>query len=297
MTLPAGQTAAPFVAPASAPVAAAPAAEPLASPPGEGAPPPEVAPVLPEEDPRFAARFAALTKKERSIVERERALKAKEADPEFAAFKAAKSGGKTDPMALLEAHGWNYDQLTQFVLGDRKLTPEQQVRLLQEQVEADKKERTDKETQAAKVAEEKTIAEYHTAIARHVQTNVEKYELTSLHEDGAALVYDVIEEHWKATGGPEGGIIMPVDDACTAVESYLEREAREKVLKAKKFAPRTEAPPAGGPAPETRPTTTLPATLTNRSVTGATPVNAQTTDHLSDDDSKKAAAALLRWRQ
>lgn len=298
----------PGAAPPAAPATAtpAPAAPDGAPPPAGDTPPPaakpEDAPPPPKEeddaakDPRFAARFAALTKRERSIQEREKALKAREGDADYIAFKKARENAKLDPIGLLKAHGWDYDAVTQFVLGDNKLTPEQQIARLQEQMELDKKAREDAEAAKARDADAAVLDGHKRAIAEHVKANTERYELVSLQEDGAELVLSVIEQHWEATGGNDGGQILSIDEAAAAVEDYLEKQAQERVLKAKKFQPKTA--PVTTPAataPTTPPTTTPPPTLTNRSVTGATPVDAIDPNTLSDEESKRRAASLLRW--
>jgi hypothetical protein len=262
-------------------------------PPGEVATKPEDAPPEDPASAKFAARFAALTKRERALQQREVALKGREADPEYSEYKKSRENAKLDPIGLLKAHGWDFDTLTQFVLADKKLTPEQQVALLQDELAADKKARADAEAKKAQDADAQIIATHKRQIAAHIQAAGDALELTRLAgADAEELVYSVIEQHWEETGGDNGGQIMPIDQAAAAVETFLENQAREKVLKSKKFAPKVEQPAPAAPAPD-KPTATMPPTLTNRSVTGATPVETGRT--LSDDESKRAAAALLRW--
>lgn len=287
-----GATTAP--AAANPPTTAAPGTGANPGDPPAAAAPLEAAPAGDKKDVDLSTRFAALTKRERVIVERERALKPLEKD--VSAWKQAQESAKLNPMALLEAHGLTYDAVTQFVLNDRKLTPEQRI----EAIEA---ERAKERELAAKAQKDKdseqvtsVIDGHKQAIREHVDQAGDTYELVRLN-DAYDLVHTVVEEHFF-----EHGTILPVADAAKAVEDYLEGEARDKVLKSKKFAPKAETPPppatpqaaaGGGDGPETR----QPApTLTHRAVSSAPPpAGADAHKDLSDEESKRRAAAMLRW--
>lgn len=287
------------VVPTPPPSAADPAARPVegatSSAPAEA---PKETP--PKQEPDFGARFAALTKKERAVVERERALKAQER--EFTEWKKAKEAARLDPLAFLESNGLTYDQVTQFVLNDRKLTEAQRLALLEERLQ---KEDASK-VEAAKAAEQREIQEtingHKSAIGEFLSKGGDDFEVTLSHGDeGVELVYQVIEQRYRDTFDPETGRgeILPIDAAAKEVEAYLENLARERVLKLKKFQPKIEVkneaatptPTAPGVVPETK----RPApTLTNASVASTPPP--ESLKDLSDEESKRYAASLLRWR-
>lgn len=290
---------------AAAAVAPTPTSEAPAARPVEGAStekpaaPVETPPKL-EAEPDFGPRFAALTKKERAIVERERALKAQER--EVSEWKKAREAARLDPLAFLEANGLSYDQVTQFVLNDRKLTEAQRLALVEERLKKEDESRAE----AAKAAEQREIQEtingHKSAIGEFLSKGGDDFEVTMSHGDeGVELVYQVIEQRYRETFDPETGQgeILPIADAAKEVEAYLENLARERVLKLKKFQPKGEVkneaasptPPATGVVPETK----RPApTLTNAAVASTPPPESH--KDLSDEESKRYAASLLRWR-
>lgn len=246
----------------------------------------------PEDDPRFAARFAALSRKEKAIVERERAAKALEA--EVAAWKKSKEDGKLNPIALLEQHGLSYSEVTEFLINQgqkKEPTTEEKLEQLQKRLD-DEKAARESDAKAKEEAEyQATIDTHKKSIKDFVTANNETFELIHVH-DAHELVYEVIEAEWRKTGGPEGGVIIPIEEAAKLVEAYLEEQAQEKVLKLKKFAPKVQTE-ASGTVEETK--TTTPTTLTNRQA--ATPSAGDASrKYLSDEESKRAAAALLRWK-
>lgn len=307
--------ASPAAAQASAPSPAVPA--PAVSKPGASpapmadgaAPTPEAAPAPKKEEVDFSARFAALTKKERSILEKERQIKAaekaRESDPDyvqFQEFKKARENAKVNPLAYLEAAGLSYGQVSEFLLNDKKLTPEQRVEMLEESIRKDKEtqatkaredqEAADKAKKAAEDAEVEEVLQGHKqSVAKHLEEGGDVYELTLAHgEDGVELVNQVIMDYFEANQ-----TILPIADAAKYVEEHLEKVAREKVLSLKRFQPKqgasADASAAGGQT--TTPPPATQTTLTNRAVASAPPVESHR--DLSDEESKRRAAALLRW--
>lgn len=252
------------------------------------APAPEKAPEPDKREIDLSNRFAALTRKERQLVERERAFKQQE--KLLADYQKAKDSAKTDPMALLEAHGWTYDQLTNFVLSDRQLTPEQRLKLLEERIEGERKAKEDEAAKAEEARVQQAIDDHKASIKAFVEKDKDTFELIHAQE-AFDLVYNVIEQHYYQTLEAQGeGEVLPIEKAAKAVEDWLEGRARETVLKLKKFAPKETPPAAAEPEAKTQPQA---PTLTNRAVTSAPP-SASPKD-LSDEDSKRAAASLLRW--
>lgn len=238
----------------------------------------------------FSNRFAALTKKERGITERERAVKAQE--KAIADLTKARESARTDPLALLEAHGLSYDDVTQFVLNDRKLTEAQRLAILEERISKDETDRSAAAKEESKRQVAATIAEHKEAIKSFVDEGGDDYELTRVN-DAYDLVYEVVRTHWD-----ESGQILSIASAARAVEAHLENEAREKVLKTKRFQPKQEQPAADSAAPvvgDGQEPRRSPPTLTNRAVAGAPPpLSPEDARDLSDEDSKRRSAQMLR---
>ncbi len=246
------------------------------------------------EDPKFATRFAALTKREKQLMERESRLKAEE--NQFKAWKEATKNAKLNPSALLESHGLTLNELADHLISSgqkKELTPDEKIAALEKKLDDDRKAREDEKKALGDKEIEDTIAQVKSAISEIVSGEPDKYELIHANE-AHDVVYQVVEEHWMATRDPETGKgqILPMQKACDMVEEWLESQAREKILKLKKFAPKEVETVAEVKEDGTK--TTIPTTLTNRvatQVTSSTP-----TDLLSDEESKRRAAAMLRWK-
>ncbi len=256
-----------------------------ATPPGDPAVPPAATDPKPEDDPRFAPKFAALARKERGLQERE--VKVKATEGELAAYNKAKADAKLDPIALLRAHGWEYDTVTQFVLNDGQLTDAQRLKILQDEQAA---ARTTAETQAEQTKREQAqrAAESHmVALKAYVDTNADTYKHIRVN-DAYDLVYEVQESHYRKTFNKEAncGEIMAFDTAANMVEDYL-------LGKHKKVLEMTQGSEPGAPPSAVTPPASSP-TLTNRMHGTSTPTNVGK-KMLSDDESKREAAKLLRF--
>lgn len=250
--------------------------------------PPAEAPKADEDDKLgVSRRFAALAKRERALQERERAAKAALNDPDYVAYRRAKEGARDNPMAFLEAQGWTMDSLAQFVLNDRKLTPEQQIAKLQERLDAAEKKKLEEAAASAEAERQSVLDQHKLAITATIDQGGEAFELCRAYGPEAVdLVQQVVESHWEATQ-----VILPTKDAVAAVETWLEAQAREKVLKTKKFAPKESVPSVAGNE-TARPA--LSPTLTHRATTGA-PSVPEDTSHLSREESIARAARRIVW--
>jgi hypothetical protein len=271
---------------------------------GQGGTPPPApagdAPAKPEapkkEEVDFGARFAALTRKERELLRKEQSLKESAARAE--AYERERGEVRKDPakaLTFLKDHlGLTYQELTDLVLNDGKPSLDQQVRLLQQQLEADKAEREKAQKEGAEAAAKAAIDSHKDAIRRHVDTAGDTYELIRENE-AFDDVFDTIEAYWH-----EHQTILPIDQACAAVEKWLEERAR-KLLGLKRFAAPPSAPPPSQDKPTPADAKTPPAspsstttTLTNGAAASAPPV--ESGHWLDDDESKRRAAALIRWK-
>lgn len=267
------------------------AVAPAATQQGEGtAPVTESTELKQELDPGdFATRFADLNRKSRRMLDEQRKLKAeKEKHAQDLAtleeYRAAKENGRKDPVSLLKSLGLTYDDITKIILNDNKLTPEQQIKQLQDELEADRKARESEKTQSASAREQEVIDAAKNDIKSHVEAQSDKYEL--IQSEGAHdMVFEVIEEFFN-----EYGKIPDLDLACQHVEDYLTEKAK-KIMGLKKFAtPKGDT--ASNDKPAERQKTADSFTITNQAT--AAPVQTRK-EYLSDAESKRAAAQLLRW--
>lgn len=281
----------------TAPTEAAPVTPAVAETPApEAAAPAPEAPKVEEtkEDPKFAARFAALTRREQAL--RAKETEVKDWQSKHKAFEEEQKLMDANPLEYLQKKGWTFDKLTQLALNDGKKPAEMRVQELEERLEKEKREREEKETKAAQTRYENQKKEFVGNIGKFLKDNAEAYEFCAAEDDGAQLIYDTIEEHYVRTKEQSGtGRVMTIEEAAKAVEKYFEDLVDNKYSKINKlkskFQPK-EAALGAGTAPQA-PASPKPATLTNTQASSvATPSDKKA---LSVEESKREAARLLRW--
>lgn len=266
-----------------------------------------------EEDRRFAAKFAALTKREKALKEKERTLnlRMKEIEDKMSAQSQVAPAAKEEPLELrikrdpfktLEQLGVNYETLTRIALNDGKLTPELQMQLMKEEIEGKYRGELDeiknqlkgREEQEKTDKEAKLISDFKGDIGTNIQEGAEKYELLQVEgQDGIDLVYEIIDAHYKETGD-----ILEMHVALDAAEEGLLEEARKRIelSKIKKLLGASQKPPEtnAGPASVAQAanaTKKETMTLSNQKAQ----VQPTKSRFLSDEESKKQAAKLIRW--
>lgn len=282
------------------PTKAAPAAEEAApdAPAGEET---KAAPEVEEtkekkEDPRIASRFAALSKREKQILERERAMQDRQRQLEMQAQRYQQlehivQNAKANPIAVLEQLGLSYEQITDYILQDPEATKpvaEKKLEEIERKIKAYEEAQLHAQRQAEQAYIDNTVKNFKNQIVSTVQSNPEKFELVALN-NAYDTVFDVVEQYFNSTGE-----LLTVEAAAQMVEEYLTNEAEERILKAKKFQskfsskaePSVEAKNADAKASASK-------TLTNTKVTSSTQPKEEKPK--SNDDSLKRAAALLRW--
>lgn len=259
----------------------------------------EKAPVKKEDD-AFSKKFAALSKKEKQIRQRETQLNAKMAELEakIKAMEAPKVEEKPQipiekrlkqsPLETLKELGLSYEKLTELALNDGKMSLDDKMELLKEEMEAKhqaeieaiRNELTNRDKKSEEDKYKEVIQNFMVELTGFVN-NTEDYELIRAN-DAVPLVYDVIEQHHVKTGR-----ILSNKEAADHVESHLLEEA-QKLLKLKKLGYKPE--PVSDKKPEGQ---INKPTLTNNSAT--TLSNKVVSELKSDSELKKAAAAMLKW--
>lgn len=266
-------------------------AKPQSPVPVEAEKPPVEAPApeVKKEDEPLSVRFAALTKREKQIQEREKAIKDQEA--KFKSFELNKENVRKSPKEALESVGMTFEDFTKAYLDQldgKEHTPsvEDKVQELYARIEAKEKAELEQKEQAKKDAEVEAIENFKAQVKDFVAADKEKFEL--INEAGLFdEVYNVIEEYFNETGE-----LLTTEKAAEHVENHLFEEG-QKLLKAKKFAPK--APEA--PEVKKQDSAPLGTTLTNKQ-TPSSAAQATTASNklLSNEESLARAAALLKFK-
>lgn len=254
----------------------------------------------PKENDQFAAKFAALTREEKKIRDERAAYMAEKKaweesrqtqDEELGSLKNLKERMRTEPLKVMEENGLTFEELTEMMLNEGNPTPEMQIQRLKEQVEGGYKQEIEELKKQIASNEEKrneekyneTVENFKYELSEYISQNEETYELIKA-QGAEDLVFDVIDQHYQETQR-----ILTNEEAAKAVEAHLEEEARKLFSSVKKLAPN---PPSGDegskPSGEAQPSVTL-------SNTQAAQVPNKGDRRLSNEESLKEAAKLLRW--
>ena len=268
---------------ASMPAAEGPAVTNSAS---EGVSTPPPAQEETKSTPRESARFAELAKRQRELTQKQLEIKAKE--ERLTPVEQALAKAKENPLAALEVLGISYEDLTHYILQEGKEPgPEDKLAALEKRIE--EKERAEREAREREAQErvEATLAQFKETIAQTAKAAPEQYELINASgQYGVDLVFETVSEYFESNKQ-----VLPLETALQAVEAYLEGEAL-KVAQANKIKAKL-VPPATAKEKESKAERQSQAvTLTNKLVSSAAEAKSK---RLSDEESKRAAAALLRW--
>jgi len=239
----------------------------------------------------FDRKFAALSRKERDIRARESELseledrfQSMEQEPEMPLEQRLRA----NPLAVLEELGLGYETLTDLALNDGKLTPDMQMQLIRDELETDYQSRFHDLEQRLEERDEREQDERYDSILSGFMEEIENhvasddnYELIRANDAGD-VVYEVMEEHYNQSGN-----ILSIDEAAEAVESYLEEEA-EKLLNLQKVRSRLNIN-------ELEPRDEYRQSQITLSNAHAAQANERVGRMLSDDESKRDIAKMLKW--
>ncbi len=268
---------------------------------------PAVEPPKPEVMPdKFASKFAALTRKEKELRQREQAIVAKLAEAEKRAKELEERASKEKSLedmikenplrALREKYGYDFDKLAEMQLNDENPTADMKLdrraKELEEKtlsrIEQLEKQIAEKEEQAKKAQYEAITKQFKQEISKEISSNPEVYELI-LANEAENEVFDLIETYYNQTAEYQDGvmvkegIILTVQDAAKHVEDHYEEEAK-RILKLKKFNKQT--------SPEEQEKKVAAPTLSN-DLASESPKNGS--KFMSDEESKREAAKLIRF--
>lgn len=247
---------------------------------------------------QFASKFAALSRKEKALRDKELEYDSKfeEMQKKLEDYESKNKEPEVDwqtllrkdPLRALEDIGLGYDKLTELALNDGKLTPEMQLKSMREDIEGDYKKKFEELENRLNEKEEKEQEDYYNQVQDNflgeigdfINQSDETYELIQA-SNSNELVYDVIEEHYNETGR-----VLDIKEAADAVEGYLEEEAN-KLMKLKKLSSRLNINPRELENFESQ------VTLSNNHAAQVVHEDAQRV--LSNDESKARAARMLQW--
>jgi hypothetical protein len=221
---------------------------------------PEVPKTPPKEEP-LSAKFSALAKKEKAIVEQTRANKTAEAklaereaaiSAREAKIKESEALWDTDVFKALELRGYDYNKLTMMQLDGKTAAPETDpVKIAKKTIDDFKKEqaqaKADKEAADKKTADELAAKQksdleaaweaYNNEVNEFIESNKDTYELITTYAQ-QSLIAETVDEFYK-----KNKRVLSVKEASDMVEAYLESEA-EKALNTKKISGKVKTAPA-----------------------------------------------------
>jgi hypothetical protein len=239
------------------------------------------------QDSEFDRKFAALSRKEKALRERELELERKfgSKEKELPLERRIRS----NPLKALEELGLDYDKLTELALNDGRLTPDMQMKLMREELENDYKEKFNSLEERLNAKEKMEEEAKYDAVKQgfvgeiesFINENKNDFEYVA-HNEATDVVYDVIEEHYNETGR-----ILDIKEAVEAVESYLEEEA-EKLLNLGKVKNRLHSIRDEYEQPQRQSQVTL-------SNAHSAQANERVGRKLSDEESKREMARMLQW--
>lgn len=266
----------------------------------------EVVAPKPEEN-AAAAKFAALSRREKAIKAQEKALaekvKAMEArmqeieglTKDETKYISAEEF-KKNPYKYMKNSDIKLETLAELALNDGVKTPETMAQELEAKLEAKVKameaKLAEKEAKEEQERIEAALHGFKTQLTEYVNT-AEDYELIRA-TDSVELVYEVIEQHCEATIDPETGkgIVLSNKEACDMVEKYLLDQEKARIEKYRNLnkikgmlEPSTQKVEQTVKEPSTN-------TLTN---TLASQVPNNEGKKLTPEESLREAAKLLKW--
>ena len=244
------------------------------------APPEPEKPAEPEPPKHDHRAFAALARRERAIVERERAIKA-EAN-ELNEYRQAKENARRNPTAFLQSIGLDINDLADLIINNGEPTESHSVKTLQAEIDELRQELKTRDEKAAERENEAQMAQIMTGIKQKLAGNSD-FELINAN-NAYEHVYNAWVEYYNETGDDS----KTVEDAAREVEAYYESEL-EKLVGIQKLRSKfgNLQPEKSGNEPiETAPT------LTSQHTAATMPEHSGR--YLSEDDSKARMIERLR---
>jgi len=181
------------------------------------------------QDDKFASKFAALSRRERGVLERETALK--EAEKTYQDYLETKKQARVNPLKALEALGLSVDDVVQHALTgkpDERRVLEDYEKRIKDAEESSRKRVEELE----KKLQQRDVDAYRYSAIEKIKAAGETYEI--LNKGGNyGLVFEIIQE-WHDSDDHKGEI-LPLEKAAEMAENYYEKEISEKFKGTKKL--------------------------------------------------------------
>jgi hypothetical protein len=256
----------------------------------------------PEAKELASHRFAQAAAKEAKLqAEREQLKAEREAiknereqltplQAEIKAFQEAKAD-KLKALALL---GVSMEELNDAWIANELQSPgeakasevDRKLEAYKAELEAEKRKAFEAEKAQLDAQNQKVIEEFHSDVLAYVESNKEKYELTTLYKQEAEVIR-VIEQHYA-----ESNEVMSKDTAAELVEKYLESLV-EQAIPTKKFqakaSPQPQAEQKQAPAKSSASTRTITHSIT--------PASAPVHSISNVSDSERLSRAVAKYHE
>lgn len=186
-----------------------------------------------ENDPDFASKFAALTRKQKEIFIREQQLKQRE--EKISKYESLEKLKSENPFKYIQEQGMDLDSIIKGAAKDGEPpSVEDKVAALEKKI-ADYEAKIAKDQEDAVLRkQQEQVDSFKNTVFDKVKADPERYELIHL-EDAFGTVYEVIEEHFVRTQKELGtGEVLDTEKAAEMVEKFLQEKAT-KLLQAKKL--------------------------------------------------------------
>jgi hypothetical protein len=188
-----------------------------------------------KQDEKLAARFAALSRREKEISLREN--QSKDDLETVNTFKRGILEGKENPkgvMDLLESHGITFEDLARAKMGDENLTKDLNSRKLELRLEAVERQRLADIKEAQDRSNQAQLDGFKSNIASFIEKNGEKYQIVA---NGGLVddVFKIIEKDAKDNINNKSYQLMSIETAVSNLESAL-TEYYQKLNKLPKFS-------------------------------------------------------------
>lgn len=243
------------------------------------------------DDPEFAKKFSALTRKQKEIYEMQKALK--ERETVVSKYESLEKLKKENPFEYIKQQGLDLNEVLEYAAkqGDGP-TIEDKVTDIEKRIQAHLDELKAKELDQKTKAEQAAIDNFRNSLKTHIVGKSDEYELINA-QDEYDSVFELIQEHFNQTQAQTGqGEVLDFDKAAKLVEDHLLENAK-KLLGLKKLAIKQPE--------QTKPTGAFekPQSFGAMAQTLSSSVNAQAEPpiarNLSKEERLAEAARLVRW--
>ena len=240
-----------------------------------------------------AVRFAELTRRAKEQYRKEQELK--QLEEKLNPVNEALTKVKENPLALLDAAGITFEDLTDFILNEanqqtntsKELTVEEKVEQLELKLKAEEEAKQRQRLEEEQAQIESSIKSFNDTVKELAQQpEFELIHTTEQHE----MVYDLVLAHYE-----QSGQVLPVLEAMQLVEAHLLEELESKALKANKIRQRlmVESQPKPQVTPQVQKPVAPKVTLSNSM---APSTSAQPSNKFSPEEAKARAVAMLKFQ-